>query len=51
MKKLFMTLLIIGAVVGVIAMISKRRSDGFDWRSFADEAEGAAKDAAEGATS
>ena len=41
MKKLFMALLIIGAVVGVVAMISKRRSESFDWQSFADEAEAA----------
>jgi len=48
MKKLFMTLLILGAVIGVVAMIMRRRSgmDMDEWRSFADDAVATAKDAA-----
>jgi len=38
MKKLFMTLLILGAVVGLVAMLMKRRGSGMDeWRSLAED--------------
>ena len=50
MKRFIMTLLILGAVVGVVAMIMKRRGSSMDdWRSFAEDSWSQTKDAAEGA--
>ena len=47
MKKFLMTLLILGAVIGVVAMMRRRSgSDMDEWRSFADDAVAQAKDTA-----
>ena len=48
MKRFLMTLLILGAVIGVVAMVMRRRSgsDIDEWRSFADDAVAQAKDTA-----
>jgi len=46
MKKFLMTLLILGAAIGVAAMVMRRRSgsDMDEWRSFADTAADAVED-------
>ena len=50
MKKVIMTLLVVGVVIGAVAMLMKRRSPD-EWRSFAEDSYAHAKDAAKDATS